>query len=376
MPYVTMFLSPRTHQLTLEEILKGEVKILPQPTHRSTTSTITRFIETPSPQMLRQYNIAALKSKIVTFNRYYQHLHEADRHSLYHSFRIPKRSGGLRQIDQPNEELMKALRELVSIFRNDFCALYHTAAFAYVKGRSTIDSVKKHQMHRSRWFLKIDFENFFGSTTLKFLMSMLEKIFPFSEVMRDDEGRMELTRAVSLCFLDDGLPQGTPASPMLTNLMMIPIDYEISKSLTPDGFIYTRYADDSLISHSRSFMFTDMCRRIEEILGKFQAPFAIKKTKTRYGSSAGANWNLGVMLNKDNEITIGHQKKKIYKSMICNYLQDRRDGTSWSLEDIRHLMGLTAYYRMVEPHCIDEIIAKYNQKFGTDFMRCMRSDLA
>ena len=375
MPYITVPQSCRTHQITLEEILRGEIRVFPKPEFHKVTGTVTRYTERLSSALCRQFDRVALTRRLHQFNESHKNLFEADRASLYHTFKIPKRSGGLRTINQPNDDLMAALRELAAILQNDFGALYHTSAFAYVKGRSTVDAVKKHQMHRSRWFLKIDFENFFGNTTLEFAMRMLEQIFPFSEVMKLRTGSTALEKAISLCFLDGGLPQGTPISPMLTNLLMIPIDYKIANSLVKDGFVYTRYADDSIISHSNNFMFTDMCTRIEGILAEFQAPFTIKRQKTRYGSNAGSNWNLGVMLNKDNQITIGHKKKRLYKTMICNYLMDKRSGISWPVEDVRHLQGLTSYYRMVEKQVINEIIRHYNQKTGLDFEQCIRDDL-
>lgn len=377
MPYITAAQTLRAHQITLEELLMGEVDIRPMHvSNRAITGTVTRFVASVSPQLKQRYPVHHLCEKLSTFIETHSDLFEAERRSLYRSFHIPKRSGGLRKIDQPNDELMSALRELVSLLQNDFCAMYHTAAFAYIRGRSTLDAVKKHQQYRSRWFLKIDFENFFGSTTLDFVMSMLEQIFPFSEVMANDHGRDLLTKAISLCFLDDGLPQGTPISPMLTNLMMIPIDHKISNSLIDDGFVYTRYADDSIISHRDSFRFVEMCARIEEILAEFNAPFRIKRSKTRYGSNAGSNWNLGVMLNKDNQITIGYKNKKTFKIMVNNFLADRANGIIWSPEDIMHLQGLTSYYTMVEKANIAEIIRRYNEKFGTDFIAAMKADLS
>ena len=53
-----------------------------------------------------------------------------------------------------------ALRTLKAILETDFGALHHTSAFAYVKGRCTLDAARKHQQNESRWFLHTDFSNF------------------------------------------------------------------------------------------------------------------------------------------------------------------------------------------------------------------------
>jgi RNA-directed DNA polymerase len=164
------------------------------------------------------------------FNRSKEVLFQADRKSLYHTFHIPKSSGGLRRIDAPQPELMNALRELKMLFEQHMFALYHTTAFAYVRGRSTVDAIKRHQRNESKWFAKFDFADFFGSTTPEFVLNQLSWLFPFSEIVKDSDRELELRKALSLCFLSGGLPQGTPISPFLTNVMMTPIDHNIKLS--------------------------------------------------------------------------------------------------------------------------------------------------
>ena len=106
---------------------------------------------------------------LTIYNQSKEALFSQDRASLYHTFHIPKSSGGLRRIDAPTPELMNALRELRTLFEMYMFALYHTTAFAYVRGRSTIDALKRHQRNESKWFLKLDFSDFFGSTTPAFV---------------------------------------------------------------------------------------------------------------------------------------------------------------------------------------------------------------
>ena len=274
-----------------------------------------------------------------------------------------------RRIDAPNDDLKRALYDLKLIFEKKFYMSYHTAAFAYVHGRSTIDSVKRHQQNKSRWFLKTDMRHFFPSTSPEFLMKMLCMTFPFCAFIEDDWGNRELLeKALSLCFLNGGLPQGTPTSPMLTNALMIPIDHAISKMCHEyqPHLCYTRYADDILISSEYSFKWTDVQNKLIAILNSFEAPFSLHPDKTRYGSSAGRNWNLGVMLNAENKITIGHEKKKVFKAMVFQFMTDDAKGVAWGLEDVQHFLGLISYYRMVEKESIDAILATYSAKFNKD----------
>jgi Reverse transcriptase (RNA-dependent DNA polymerase) len=44
------------------------------------------------------------------------------------------------------------------------------------------------------------------------------------------------------------LPQGSPTSPMLSNLAMVDIDNELGQLSRSNNFIYTRYSDDLVFS--------------------------------------------------------------------------------------------------------------------------------
>ena len=368
MPFITIPVGHREYQLTFDDILNGINKSFFEAREKEQQQGNTRTVYRPTtPQrLLDVYDFKPMLKVLNEFNQKYKHLIDTtDKSSLYYSFKIPKRSGGLRQIDAPNDQLKFALRELKYIFEVEFRALHHTTAFAYVARRSTIDAIKRHQDNKSRWFLKLDFSNFFGSTTLDFVIKQLEMIFPFSEVMLLQGGKEALKTALSLAFLKGGLPQGTPISPTITNIMMVPIDHHIAKVMrdfTPH-IVYTRYADDLLLSADLSFKWSEVQEKVLEILHKYGAPFTIKKEKTRYGSSAGRNWNLGVMLNKDNQITIGNQKKKVFKAMLHSLHTDYRNGVFWSLSDIQEFQGLMSYYLMVEKDNIQKIVNSYDEKY-------------
>lgn len=378
MPYITTNLEPRIHQLTIDDILSGcdESLFLPK---KNTRDTRTWFVPRVKSSLIEKTDFAGMHAALTGFVNTYRHLIETeDKSKLYYSFKIPKRSGGLRKIDAPNDELKQALRELKHILEGKFFASYHSSAFAYIRGRSTLDSVKRHQSNNSRWFLKLDFSKFFPSTNQNFLLSMLYQTYPISEyISLNSFTRSTFEKAISLCFLDGGLPQGTPTSPILTNMMMIPIDHAISKMCREHSphLLYTRYADDMLISSQYSFQWTDVVNSISGILKEFHAPFRLNGEKTRYGSSAGRNWNLGVMLNKDNQITVGHEKKKVFKAMLYQFMVDDARGFTWDVEDVQHLLGLAAYYRSVEGETIDAIFQSYSRKFKKDVMATAKAVL-
>lgn len=377
MVYITVMQSPIYHQMTLEEFLFQNFQaqtIL----NTNVSNTRTYAYETVSEHFTSRIDTDALIRKLVRFNDQTEALRAQERSTLYETFHIPKKSGGLRRIDAPKPELMNALRNLKTIFEEDFHALYHTSAFAYVKNRCTVDAVKRHQKNNSKWFGKLDLHDFFGSTTLDYVIKMFSMVFPFSEIVKFPNGEAELRKALDLAFLNGGLPQGTPLSPLITNVMMIPVDYKLAnafRDFDKQRFIYTRYADDFIISSKVDFDVHRVEKLVVDTLHEFRAPFTINESKTRYGSSAGRNWNLGVMLNKDNEITVGHKKKRQFQSMLYNYITDKRKGISWPREDIQTMQGLHSYYRMVEPETIDAIVKHTNEKMETDVLRLIKDDL-
>lgn len=389
MVYITVKQSPQYHQMSLEELLFGELEtprsqVLINP---NLTNTRTYAVDAVSEKFTKRIDVDKLIAKLERFNEETKELRDKPRHDLYYEFHIPKKSGGLRKIDAPEPELKDALYHLKTIFEEDFFALYHTSAYAYIKKRSILDCLKKHQQNESRWFCKLDLSNFFGSTTLEFVMNMLSTIFPFSEVVRYPAGKQALSDALSLAFLDGGLPQGTPFSPIITNIMMIPIDFTIANALrdykwvnkkgeeVQQRFVYTRYADDFQVSSKYDFEYKVIEKLIVNTLSSFNAPFKLNESKTRYGSSAGRNWNLGLMLNGNNEITVGHQKKRQFQAMLSSYVMDKKNGRDWDKSDIQTMDGYRNYYHMVEPDTIDKIIEHLSKKFDVDIIKMMKDDL-
>lgn len=370
--------SPRYHQMTLDDLLDNNITDISKYIDSMSSNTRTHIVDHVNEKKLNSIDVESMISILKEFNQKHSKLFEVDRKALFNTFYIPKRSGGLRRIDAPVGELMEALRQLKFIFESSFFALYHTSAFAYIRGRCTVDAVKKHQQNESKWFVKIDFSNFFGSTTIEFLISQLAIIFPFSEILKNEEGKTQLTQAASLCFFNGGLPQGTPISPLLTNLLMIPIDHKLSNTLrdfNKKSYVYTRYADDIIVSSKYDFEHDKIYKLVVNVLHQFNAPYKLNPQKTRYGSSAGSNWNLGVMLNKDNKITIGHKKKRQFRAMIDSFIRDHLNSIQWDKYDVQVLSGYINYYSMIEKSEIDSILNGYSSKYKIDIRSVIKAKL-
>ena len=377
MVYITVMQPPMYRQMTIEELLFGMNQ--PVVINKNVSNTRTQVYDEVPERIQRMCHVNRLIAKLEEFNAATEDIRSKERSKMYHTFYVPKSSGhGYRRIDAPNEALMAALRNLKTIFEDDFHALYHTSAFAYVRHRCTIDSIKRHQANESRWFGKFDLSNFFGNTTMDFVLKQFSMIYPFSEVMKVPQGRSALEKALELALLNGGLPQGTPISPTITNIMMIPIDFALNKGFREfngQKFVYTRYADDFLVSSRYDFNVSDVQKFIVDTLAEFGAPFHLNASKTRYGSSSGKNYNLGVVLNKDNQISVGYKKKRQFKAQLSSFVLDTQSGNYWDQESVQVLDGLRNYYRMVEKDVIDGIVASINEKYSVDIVNMIRDQL-
>ena len=336
--------------------------------NNKTPGTITRKYDSRDKipeQIMKSIYVNDMIETLEKFNNAHENLFKVERKDLYRHFCIPKKKGGLRPIDQPCTELQIALQELCFILKEKFGVLHHTAAYAYVTGRSPYQSVRKHQVNKSNWFYKTDFSGFFPNTDLDFTMKMLKMIFPLSEICRSERGEKALRKAISLAFLNGGLPQGTVISPMLTNLLMIPIDFALFNELAHKRYVYTRYADDILISCVQKIDKEEMTRYITRTLKKFEAPWELKPEKTHLinNKACTPNWCLGVNLNKDNNITVGSKRKREFKAMTNTLICDYKEGNRWSVEDLQYYSGLLSYYIMVEKEYFETMLDRYYRKY-------------
>lgn len=354
--YVTLYKKTKPHaNINYMQLMHTE----PQPTAQYYKTTL--FIQNP-PQLTE-----ASRAKINNIENYLAQAwkilekFEENFEKQYYEFKIPKHSGGLRTINAPYPEFKQALSQVKDIFEQNIKCLAHDSAYAYTKHRSTIDAIKKHADNKSNWFLKIDLSDFFPSCNPALIHLLLKESYPFYYLSENADNILK--KIIKVCCLNNGLPQGTPMSPLLTNLIMIPYDYMINNRLkrsTGEHYVYTRYADDILISSKAHFSWQQIEQELTEIL----SPFRINHSKTRYGSKAGRNWNLGLMLNKDNNITLGSKKKKELNAMLNNFIKDFVEkGIQWSKEDTQYLQGNLSYLQQIEPDYYNYIVDKYQRKY-------------
>ena len=93
------------------------------------------------------------------------------------------------------------------------------------------------------------------------------------------------------------------------------------------------------------------------------------------GSRNGHNANLGVILNAQNEITIGHKKKDAFRGMLSDYIRSKQNMENWSMHEIQTMKGLLSYYISIEPDFWKRTLDRMNRKYHCNIIDMMNADL-
>lgn len=304
-----------------------------------------------SAKRLQQYKAEQFATRFAAVIEQYKTQNMA---THYSTFQIPKQSGGMRTIQAPDDELKMQMRmmlfELQSFLHPCSCA------FAYTRNKTIKAAMETHQKAGFEWFLHIDLHDFFGSSNPQFIAETLRKI-PFFYFLPE----AFLQNFIHLITLNNGLPQGTPLSPFITNLLMIPFDHAVNQEITAHRGRYTRYADDMTISTTSKNATGHMLRIIREHLTG--TPYTINADKTKVSSIYGKNWNLGLMYNKDKNITVGHKNKERFRATIFEFCNAP---ASWDKQSSMELLGKLQYYLDIEPTYFQNLLTKYGEKFNME----------
>jgi RNA-directed DNA polymerase len=166
----------------------------------------------------------------------------------YSSFVIPKRSGGKRTIHAPVPQLKLAQRKLYLLLEECLkeiemkLGVKKRVAHGFRKGHSIFTNADVHR--RQRYVLNFDLEDFFPSINFGrvrgfFIGNAHFKLHP----------NIALLIAQLSCH-EKALPQGSPVSPIISNLIGNILDMRLAKLARASGCAYTRYADDITFSTS------------------------------------------------------------------------------------------------------------------------------
>ncbi len=201
-------------------------------------------IAPPSPQELAAFRSLQSVQQIAFFfgtsrKRLIFHLYASAR-PQYRVFRIPKMSGGYRQIASPPPLIGGFQRQLLRCMTA--CASARDPVHGFTANRSVVTNAGKHL--GAKLILNVDIQDFFPT----FHFGRIRGVFaahPFSFPLS------VATILAQVCCFRGYLPQGAATSPILSNLICRGLDRDLSRLAINNHCLYTRYADDITFSTER-----------------------------------------------------------------------------------------------------------------------------
>lgn len=244
---------------------------------------------------------------------------------VFHRFRqfnIKKKTGGLRVITTPrNRSYMLILSCLNEIFKALYTPSNYTMGFT--EGRSVVTNAEKHK--GMNYVLNLDMKDFFPSIEQPRVWKRLQlKPFEFPVTIANVIAGLVSMRETR--EMPDGskknfyvLPQGSPTSPIITNMICDNLDRRLGGLAKRFGLNYTRYADDITFSSMHNVyqkdgeFFNELYRLIAG------QGFTVNEKKTRLQKLGGRQEVTGIIVS--NKLNVTQEYVRDIRNIL--YIWDR-----------------------------------------------------
>ena len=250
----------------------------------------------------------------VNFNEYrLRTLAHPNSINRYKIFKIRKKKGGFRTIHAPKPELKILLRCINLILQ----AIYpvHENAYGFVEGKSVVDNAQLHC--NQNYVFNIDLKDFFPSIEIGRILNRLS-FPPFN--LNKGNGREEIGNYIAWLACEnilvereiDGkliktvrrvLPQGSPVSPIFTNIICERLDRRLTGLAKRFGVKYSRYADDITFSSRHNVYHKNGEFRIEMERIITEQNFSINQNKVRLQKNNVRQEVTGITVNKKTNVS-------------------------------------------------------------------------
>lgn len=273
----------------------------------------------------------------------------------YHKAKLPKESGGYRNLSVPDEVLKSIQKQIAEVL------LIHMPVSRYAKayrfGSSTLRNAKHHV--GKQVVLKLDILHFFDSIRYS---TVKDKVFP--EEIYAEPLRILLTM---LCYHKDALPQGAPSSPAITNIILYEFDEQMGQWCRELGIAYTRYCDD--MTFSGDFDPAEVIRFVRLELKKLG--FLLNEQKTKVQRPGQQQAVTGIVVNEKLSISADYRRKLRQDLYYCRKFgiqeHQQKIGLEIPADTYRmRLLGKVNYVLQVHPDDRDMHEAKkWLERFNT-----------
>jgi group II intron reverse transcriptase/maturase len=161
---------------------------------------------------------------------------------------IPKPSGGQRMLGVPAAVDRLICQAIAQVLTPIFDPHFHPHSFGFRPGRSQHDAVERARQFiadDAAWCVDFDLDSFFDRVQHDALMARVARRVHDKRVLRLIRRYLEagVMDGGLVHASEEGTPQGSPLSPLLSNVMLDDLDWELEKR----GHRFVRYADDGRI---------------------------------------------------------------------------------------------------------------------------------
>lgn len=224
--------------------------------------------------------------------------------SRYTEFLIPKRSGDTRLIRAPNAKLKELQRHLARILYACLDELVNSReqkilSHGFMRKKSIYTNAKFHV--NRRYVMNIDLENFFPSINF----GRVRGFFRSSRDFGLDTKVATMIAQIS-CYKNE-LPQGSPSSPVISNLIGNILDQRLAYLAKKNKCTYSRYADDLTFSTNNKQFPTGLASQLAN--GEWVISQDLKRTIEKKGFTLNID-KFSMQYRDSRQITTGLVVKK------------------------------------------------------------------
>lgn len=284
-------------------------------------------------------------------------LYKSTPETRYIKFEIPKKHGGIREICAPEKSLKLIQHRLSQLLQNCVEEINAMNGQSKFKRHYEISHGfrRKHsimtnaQMHKTRRYVfNADLQDFFGSINFGRVRGFFIKDRNFAL-----EPKVATVIAQIVCH-ENKLPQGSPCSPTISNLIGHVLDILLVRLATKTGCTYTRYADDLTFSCNKRVFPSSVAMQTEvdghiwtpglelkHLVSKSGFCFNESKTRMQYKDSrqevTGLTVNRKINSTKDYRYTVRAMVHSLIKKGTFEYITKIKDAEG--VETVKKVLG-------------------------------------
>lgn len=290
--------------------------------------------------------IAVGKLRFLAFSR------EVSEKTNYINFQLPKKTGGFRKISAPMPDLKAAQTWILENILNSIKV--HEAAHGFLPEKNIVSNAETHV--GAKIVVNFDLENFFPTITYNRVKGMFHS-FGYSDAIATvlalictapETEEVEIDgKTFFVAVGERALPQGSPASPMISNIVSRRLDKSLSKIAENLEFKYTRYADD--LTFSAADKDADVSKLMTQIRFVVEKQgFKVNESKTRVLRTGRQQEVTGIVVNE--KISLDRKTLRKFRAVLhqaeTKGLENLRWGNSPDL--ISALKGYANFVLMVD----------------------------